>query len=85
MTDSLSQNCPNCEAQANTIEELRTANERWVVAFKLAEERAKGRIEALLADNARMRKAMWNAETALLENLPDLCRRRLRAALQETG
>jgi len=35
--------CPNCEAQANTIEELRSANERWAIAFKLAaaEERAK--------------------------------------------
>ena len=41
--------CPNCEAQANTIEELRAANERWVIAFKLAEERANGRIEALQA------------------------------------
>jgi len=43
MTDSLSQYCPNCEAQANTIEELRAANERWVIAFKqaAAEERAK--------------------------------------------
>jgi hypothetical protein len=31
------------EAQANTIEELRAANERWVIAFKqaAAEERAK--------------------------------------------
>ena len=43
MTDSLSQYCPNCEAQANTIEELRAANERWAIAFKqvAAEERAK--------------------------------------------
>jgi hypothetical protein len=41
MTDSLSQYCPNCEAQANTIEELRAANERWAIAFKQAEERAK--------------------------------------------
>jgi hypothetical protein len=41
MTDSLSQYCPNCEAQANTIEELRAANERWAIAFNQAEERAK--------------------------------------------
>jgi hypothetical protein len=27
-------------AQVNTIEELRAANERWVIAFKQAEERA---------------------------------------------
>ena len=47
MTDSLSQYCPNCEAQANTIEELRAANERWAIAFKQAEERANGRIEAM--------------------------------------
>lgn len=35
--------CPNCEMQANTIEELRAANERWAIAFKqvAAEERAK--------------------------------------------
>jgi len=50
--------CPNCEAQANTIEELRAANERWVIAFKLAEADATGRIEALQADNARLREAL---------------------------
>jgi len=49
--------CPNCEAQANTIEELRAANERWVIAFKLAEADATGRIEALQADNARLLRA----------------------------
>jgi hypothetical protein len=49
MTDSLSQYCPNCEAQANTIEELRAANERWVIAFNQAEADATGRIEALTA------------------------------------
>ena len=49
---------PNCEMQANTIEELRAANERWVIAFKQAEERANGRIEALQADNARLREAL---------------------------
>jgi hypothetical protein len=54
MTDSLSQYCPNCEAQANTIEELRAANERWVIAFNLAEERANSRIETLQADKARL-------------------------------
>ena len=54
MTDSLSQYCPNCEAQANTIEELRAANERWAIAFNLAEELANGRIEALQAENARL-------------------------------
>lgn len=50
--------CPNCEAQANTIEELRAANERWVNAFKLAEECANGRIEALQAENAKLREAL---------------------------
>lgn len=58
MTDSLSQYCPNCEAQANTIEELRAANERWVIAFKQAEERANGRIEALQADREKLREAL---------------------------
>ena len=58
MTDSLSQYCPNCEAQANTIQELRAANERWVIAFNQAEERANGRIEALQADKAKLREAL---------------------------
>ena len=58
MTDSLSQYCINCETQANTIEELRAANERWAIAFKLAEERAKSRIEALQADKAKLREAL---------------------------
>ena len=40
--------------EANTIEELRAANERWAIAFKQAEERANGRIEALQAENARL-------------------------------
>ena len=44
--------------QANTIEELRAANERWAIAFNLAEEQANGRIEALLADKAKMREAL---------------------------
>ena len=50
--------CPNCEAQANTIEELRAANERWVIAFKQAEERAIEQHEALQADNAKLREAL---------------------------
>lgn len=58
MTDSLSQYCPNCEAQANTIEELRAANERWVIAFKQAEADATGRIEALSAENERLREQL---------------------------
>ena len=58
MTDSLSQYCLNCEAQVNTIEELRAANERWVIAFKQAEERANGRIEALQTDNAKLREVL---------------------------
>ena len=44
--------------EANTIEELRAANERWAIAFKQAEERANGRIEALQADNAKLRTAL---------------------------
>jgi len=64
MTDSLSQYCPNCEAQANTIEELRAANERWAIAFKQAEERANGRIETLLADNAKLREAVKEIKDA---------------------
>jgi len=67
MTDSLSQYCPNCEAQAKTIEELRAANERWAIAFKQAEERANGRIETLLADNAKLREALFES-VALNEN-----------------
>ena len=58
MTDSLSQYCPNCEAQANTIEELRAANERWAIAFKQAKDDATGRIEALQADKAKLREAL---------------------------
>ncbi len=42
------------ETQANTIEELQAANERWAIAFNQAEERANGRIEALQAENARL-------------------------------
>jgi len=63
MTDSLSQYCPNCEAQANTIEELRAANERWAIAFKLAEERAKT-IEAVRDRMAELTAAIqkeWGA------------------------
>jgi hypothetical protein len=30
MTDSLSQHCPNCEAQAAEIERLREEVEKWV-------------------------------------------------------
>ena len=51
--------CPNCEAQANTIEELRAANERWVIAFNQAKADATGRIETLQADNARLREALF--------------------------
>lgn len=58
MTDSLSQYCLNCETQANTIEELRAANERWVIAFKQAEADATGRIEALQADKVKLREAL---------------------------
>jgi hypothetical protein len=58
MTDSLSQYCLNCEAQANTIEELRSANERQVIAFNLAEAYANGRIEALQADKAKLHEAL---------------------------
>ena len=54
MTDSLSEYCLNCETQANTIEELRAANERWVIAFNQAEERANSRIEALTAEVERL-------------------------------
>jgi hypothetical protein len=64
MTDSLSQYCPNCEAQAKTIEELRAANERWAIAFKQAEERANGRIEALQADRAKLREAVKEIKDA---------------------
>ena len=66
MTDSLSQYCLNCEAQANTIEELRAANERWAIAFNQAEERANGRIKALQANKVKLRKAL--AENARLHN-----------------
>ncbi|CAB5225582.1 hypothetical protein UFOVP749_41 [uncultured Caudovirales phage] len=45
------------ETQANTIEELRSANERWVIAFKQAQDDAYGRIKALQADNARLLRA----------------------------
>ena len=58
MTDSLSQYCLNCETQANTIEELRAANERWAIAFNLAEERAIDAIKTLQADNAKLREAL---------------------------
>ena len=51
--------CLNCEAQENTIEELRAANERWASAFKQAEESANGRIEALQAENAKLRDALF--------------------------
>jgi hypothetical protein len=56
--------CPNCEAQANTIEELRAANERWVIAFNQAKADATGRIEALQADNARLREAVKEIKDA---------------------
>lgn len=46
--------------QANTIEELRAANERWAIAFKLAEERANCRIEALQADNVKLHNRLRN-------------------------
>ena len=51
--------CPNCEAQANTIEELRAANERWVIAFKQAEERAIDAVKTLQADKAKLRDALF--------------------------
>ena len=98
MTDSLSQYCPNCEAQANTIEELRAANERWAIAFKQAEERANGRIEALQADNAKLREALANLANRInivgspydqvqkaLDQIVIDTKRAARAALQETG
>ena len=81
------------ETQANTIEELRAANERWVIAFKQAEERASGRIEALQADNAlkipreptqAMLKAgdlAWSEGTLILA----IWQAMYDAALQETG
>ncbi len=59
------------EAQANTIEELRAANERWVIAFKqaAAEERAKIvawlRKEAIMSTDTvrrRMNKALDQVE-----------------------
>ena len=83
MTDSLSQYCPNCEAQANTIEELRAANERWVIAFKQAEERANERIAALEADNARLR-AVSEFYLAKLAKITEHTRMP-NITLQETG
>jgi len=62
MTDSLSQYCPNCEAQANTIEELRAANERWVIAFNLTEADARDRIEALTAEVERLKLELESAK-----------------------
>lgn len=44
--------------QANTIEELRAANERWAIAFNLAEERAIDAVKALQADNAKLREKL---------------------------
>ena len=48
------------ETQANTIEELRAANERWAIAFKLAEAYANGRIEALREALDRIKAATGN-------------------------
>lgn len=92
MTDSLSQYCLNCEAQANTIEELRAANERWVIAFKLAEERANGRIEALREALISMRQAAAGFALAVRNDsgVPypwpalDIADAQAEAALQET-
>ena len=78
---------------ANTIEELRAANERWAIAFKQAEERANERIEALQADKAlkipreptqAMLKAgdlAWSKGTLILA----IWQAMYDAALQETG
>lgn len=66
MTNIRTNFCPNCETQANTIEELRAANERWVIAFNQAEADATGRIEALLADNARLSEAIVVLRLGLL-------------------
>ena len=54
------------ETQANTIEELRSANERWAIAFNQAEERANARIEALQTDNAKLQADNAKLRTALL-------------------
>ncbi len=64
MTDSLSQYCLNCETQANTIEELRAANERWAITFKQAKDDATGRIEALQADKAKLRETLKQIEAS---------------------
>lgn len=86
MTDSLSQYCINCETQANTIEELRAANERWAIAFKQAEERANGRIEALQAENAKLRALNQAAAECAVALMEECARYRdeIYAALQET-
>ena len=93
MTDSLSQYCPHCKAQANTIEELRAANERWVIAFNQAEERANGRIETLREALVSMRQAAAGFALSVRDDngVPypcpalDIADAQARAALQETG
>ena len=84
--------CPNCEAQAKTIEELRSANERWVIAFKQAEERANGRIETLREALVNMRQAAAGFALAIRDDtgVPypwpalDIADAQAEAALQET-
>ena len=54
MTDSLSQYCPNCEAQANTIKDLK-AN--------------KARLREALAENARLHNRLRNIRALATRHL----------------
>ena len=84
--------CPHCKAQANTIEELRAANERWAIAFNQAEERANGRIETLREALISMRQAAAGFALAVRNDsgVPypwpalDIADAQAEAALQET-
>ena len=81
------------ETQANTIEELRSANERWVIAFNQAEERANGRIETLREALISMSQAAAGFALGVRDDngMPypwpalDIADAQAEAALQETG
>ena len=75
--------CPNCEAQAKTIEDLQD----YITAMRGAVVKGEptGTIKALQAKNAWLLETLLSAETAMVNGSPFLCRSILRTALQRMG
>ena len=73
MTDSLSQYCPNCEAQAKTIEALQADKKKLREAL------------ANLANTINIVGSPYHRAQEALDQIVTETKRAVRTALQETG